>query len=142
MTKAERAARKAWLDGLKEGDEVGVSIVDKETREARPTSWIEVVHARMSDGSIVVKRSRDDRECGRRFSGENGRIVDRKFHGAKMIVPVTDEIREAARAMNARSRLSRFGYGGSGWALVSDAIVLKVCELLDAELEAKKAAQS
>jgi hypothetical protein len=128
MTKNERAARREWLDGLKAGNEVVVERTDGTTNSAqiRPIKHRDAnyIHTQTAIGNAT-------------FRADNGRVADRAFHGPLMIIPVTIEHRTSALVNSIRTRLGHFSW--HGWFNVSDATILAIGKLLDAEEAAKKA---
>lgn len=119
MTKAERAEYKAWLASLKPGDEATVVTPDARAPRIMRVKWASRDRIFMDDGR--------GRGCGMGFHLDNGRVVERNFHGPHMLVPVTDSHRFERDVQRARSRL----YGCSECRSISDTKAMRIVAILD-----------
>jgi hypothetical protein len=111
MTKIERAARRAWLDGLKQGDKVTV------------------VHGPYEDRVVVQIGMRLDHAiCTSRdwHHPQTGRGLNPKQYGKSMIVPVTEMDMVREKVNHIRAKLSRAEWGRT-W---TDEQIMKVAEIL------------
>ena len=112
-----RAERKAWLAGLKEGDEVAVTADDRP--ESLRYAWITTL-------TMVNERGFGWPRGSGMSPGlvkPNGRI--RTPYGSAYIQPVTDEIRQAVRD---RSELAAIGR--TDWARVPVEVRRQIAALL------------
>lgn len=116
MTKVEREEHKAWLASLKPGDEAAVVATDGIGTRIMTVKGV-------SRDRIIMNNGR----CGMGFRLDNGRVVERNFHGPHMLVPVTEETRKADAARKARDRL----WGFRELQGISDAKALRIVAILD-----------
>jgi hypothetical protein len=111
-----RAERRAWLESLKVGDEVAM------TRDCRRYILGRVV--RVTPTQILVRGSG---QFGR-YRKADGELVGASTYEGSSLYAVTDSLREAIRVREARVTLGQFNFNA-----LSDAAVLRVLELLQAE---------
>jgi hypothetical protein len=114
-----QALRRAWLGSLKVGDEAAM------TRDYRRYTLGRVV--RVTPSQILVKWSGQFGE-GSRYRKSDGELVGASTYEGSSLCAVTDSIREAVRVREARVTLGQFNFNA-----LSDAAVLRVLEVLQAE---------
>jgi hypothetical protein len=115
-------ARKEWLAGLKDGDEVAMVDEDGEVRGIGP------VQHRLYPPSFGVD--------SQRFTLRTGKRIAAGSTAGGWIVPLTDDVRarheQEKRVLRAIDRLQQIGrfWGSTGWRQFTDDQILAVSAIL------------